>query len=216
MLPKPEYPIDCIAIDYKTVYETLYADSAQYTFPCGRYVPEMRIAITEEMSKTVFDALYAWGKAAGYIDDSDDPKPTKVIFNGPATVTFFDDGTKVVTKAKDGDEFDPLFGIIACMVRKVGKNRVTVDSWEPFIQFLAENLGSAKECRFLADVLNATADAWDLDWVDESMGEWAEQKADESFDACFGEADDTETNEDKARCERTRQTIRDLMDRGEL
>lgn len=149
-----------------------------------------------------------------YIDSP--TKPTKVLFNGPATVTFFDDGTKVVTKAKDGDEFDPLFGIIACMVRKVGKNRVTVDSWEPFIQFLAENLGSARECRFLADVLNATADAWELDWVDESMGEWAEQKADESFDASFGEADDTETSEDKARCERTRQTIRDLMDSGEL
>lgn len=213
MLPKPEYPIDCIAIDHKPVYETLYADSTQYTFPCGHYETEMRIAIAEEMSKAVFDALYAWGKAAGYIDDSDDPKPTKVIINDPATVVFFD-GSKVVTKAKDGDEYDPLFGIMACALRKVGKNRVRIDSWEPVIDFLSSYLADAKECRVIADMLNTTADALELDGVMDAMEEYDVRNAEEpSMEWLTVE----EFMGDKLHeHERTRQTIRDLVDRGEL
>ena len=233
MLPKPEYPIDCIAIDHKPVYETLYADSTQYTFPCGHYETEMRIAIAEEMSKAVFDALYAWGKAAGYIDDSDDPKPTKVIINDPATVVFFSDDSKVVTKAKDGDEYDPLFGIMACALRKVGKNRVRIDAWEPVINFLSSYLlADAKECRVIADMLNTTADALELDGVMEAMEECDEredtpdcqvlpdcQVFDTSIKAgtvsAVGELETRVADIEKGR-ERTRQAIRDLIDRGEL
>lgn len=142
-----------------------------------------------------------------------EPTPERVLFNGPATVMFFDDGTKTVSKC-NGDEFDPLFGIIACAVRKAGRNRVRVDSWEPFIQFLADNLGSAKECRFLAEVLNMTADAWELDWVDETMGEWASKKDEESFEESFGDPDPQP--EPETLQEQVRQTIRDLIDRGEL
>lgn len=241
MLPKPEYPIDCIAIDYKPVYETLCADSTQYTFPCGHYETEMRIAIAEEMSKAVFDALYAWGKAAGYIDDSDDPKPTKVIINDPATVVFFESGDKVVAKAKDGDEYDPLFGIMACALRKVGRNRVRIDVWEPVIDFLSSYLADAKECRVIADMLNTTADALELDGVMDAMDEYdvrnakelilewttAEEFAMKDFsDDKPQERDASDVANDitsalsngyreKVR-ERTRQTIRNLIDRGEL
>ena len=226
MLPKPEYPIDCIAIDHKPVYETLYADSSQYTFPCGHYETEMRIAIAEEMSKAVFDALYAWGKSAGYIDDTDDPKPTKVIINDPATVVFFESGDKVVAKAKDGDEYDPLFGIMACALRKVGKNRVRIDAWESVIDFLSSYLADAKECRVIADMLNTTADALELDGVMDAMEEYDEREDTSDcqvFDAAVkvgtssavGELETRVADIEKGR-ERTRQAIRDLIDRGEL
>ena len=226
MLPKPEYPIDCIAIDHKPVYETLYADSTQYTFPCGHYETEMRIAIAEEMSKAVFDALYAWGKAAGYIDDSDDPKPTKVIINDPATVVFFESGDKVVAKAKDGDEYDPLFGIMACVLRKVGRNRVTIDSWEPVIGFLADYLADAKECRVIADMLNATADALELDGVMDDIEEYDARNTEPEQVGTVSDrisemsriiSDDIEKLDQRLNeFERTRQTIRNLVDRGEL
>lgn len=221
MLPKPEYPIDCIAIDHKPVYETLYADSTQYTFPCGHYETEMRIAIAEEMSKAVFDALYAWGKAAGYIDDSDDPKPTKVIINDPATVVFFESGDKVVAKAKDGDEYDPLFGIMACALRKVGRNRVRIDAWEPVIDFLSIYLADAKECRVIADMLNTTADALELDGVMDAMEEYDVRNESDAtvriMDFDDATREDIKNLEDLLRGhERTRQTIRDLVDRGEL
>lgn len=229
MLPKPEYPIDCIAIDHKPVYETLYADSTQYMIPCGHYETEMRIAIAEEMSKAVFDALYAWGKAAGYIDDSDDPKPTKVIINDPATVVFFESGDKMVAKAKDGDEYDPLFGIMACALRKVGKNRVRIDAWEPVIDFLSSYLADAKECRVIADMLNTTADALELDGVMDAMEEYDARNTEPEQTSTATTSDRiSEDNDPEHKAfiekldqrfnefERTRQTIRNLVDRGEL
>lgn len=47
----------------------------------------------------------------------------KVIQNGPATVALFDDGTKQVAKAHDGDGFDPRFGTLWCALRKAARNR---------------------------------------------------------------------------------------------
>lgn len=208
-LPFPEYPIDHISIDTCHSYDTL----------CNRCETELRVAIAEEMSKTVFDALYAWGKAAGYIDDSDDPKPTKVIINDPATVVFFESGDKVVAKAKDGDEYDPLFGIMACALRKVGRNRVRIDAWEPVIDFLSSYLADAKECRVIADMLNTTADALELDGVMDAMEEYDVRNADELMGDKPQERDASDVMDDITSAlvrERTRQRIRDLVDRGEL
>ena len=214
--PFPQYPIDHISIDTCHSYDTL----------CNRCETELRVAIAEEMNKTVFDALYAWGKAAGYIDDNDSPKPTKVIINDPATVVFFKSGDKVVAKAKDGDEYDPLFGIMACALRKVGKNRVRIDAWESVIDFLSSYLADAKECRVIADMLNTTADALELDGVMKAMEEYdvrEDTPGCQVFDTAVkvstssvvGELETRVADIEKGR-ERTRQAIRDLIDRGEL
>ena len=215
MLPKPEYPIDCIAIDTCHSYDTMY----------NRCETELRVSVAEGMNKIMFDALYAWGKSAGYIDDNDDPKPKKVIINDPATVVFFSDDTKTVTKAKNGDEYDPLFGIMVCALRKVGKNRVRIDAWEPVIDFLSSYLADAKECRVIADMLNTTADALELDGVMDAMDEYDVRNAtaeDEhemrSTDTDVVDSITSALSEDyreKVR-ERTRQTVRNLIDRGEL
>lgn len=152
----------------------------------------------------------------------------KVILNDPATVAYVD-GKRVVTKAKDGDEYDPLMGLMVCATRVAGKNRVSIDAWEHIIQYLADNLGSAKECRMLADVLNLTADMWDADGVAEKMDGWAESKsgetglatgfvtkpgtfADKVADA-MAEALGAAVESDQ---ERTRRILRDLIDGGEL
>ena len=87
--------------------------------------------------------------------------PKRVIFNDPATIVFWSDGTKTVTKCKGCDEYEPLFGVLACAMRKVGRNKVSVDAWEGVLAFLADSLADADECRVLADALNATADALD-------------------------------------------------------
>lgn len=149
----------------------------------------------------------------------DRPMPKKVIINDPATVVFFKDGTKTVTKAKDGDEYDPLFGIMACALRKVGKNRVRIDAWEPVIDFLSSYLADAKECRVIADMLNTTADALELDGVMDAMEEYDVRNAEEpSIEWMTAEEfawkgfSDDKLHEH----ERTRQTIRSLIDRGEL
>lgn len=183
--------------------------------PIDTWEAKMTVYIDGGLGPDVFDSLQAWAKDNGIIEDS---HAERVIFNGPATVTFFTDGTKTVTKAKDGDDFDPLFGLMACALRKVGNNRVRIDAWEDEISFLADSLGSAEECRVLADMLNATADAWELGEVADFMGRWAEEHGVEEPKVTFS-ANHEGFNEvafsDEVH-EAVRQDIRNLIDKGEL
>lgn len=43
----------------------------------------------------------------------------KVIFNGPATIVFFKDGTKTVAKCSDDDAFDYEKGLAMAIVKKL-------------------------------------------------------------------------------------------------
>ena len=47
----------------------------------------------------------------------------KVIFNDPATIVFWTDGTKTVVKAQDGDLFDCEKGLAMAIVKKVYGNK---------------------------------------------------------------------------------------------
>lgn len=50
-------------------------------------------------------------------------KPTKIIFNGPATIVFWDDGTKTVVKCTERETFDYEKGVALCyMKRLLGNN----------------------------------------------------------------------------------------------
>ena len=46
------------------------------------------------------------------------PPIKDVIFNDPATIVFFEDGTKTVVKTMEGQEFDPDYGFMACLVKR--------------------------------------------------------------------------------------------------
>lgn len=43
----------------------------------------------------------------------------KVIFNPPATIVFWKDGTKTVVKCKEGEEFSEWAGIALCLAKKM-------------------------------------------------------------------------------------------------
>lgn len=47
----------------------------------------------------------------------------RVIFNDPATIVFWNDGTKTVVKCAEGDEFDPEKGIAMCISKKIFGNQ---------------------------------------------------------------------------------------------
>lgn len=47
------------------------------------------------------------------------PWPRDVIFNAPATIVFWDDGTKTVVKCMEWDEYDPEVGLALCFCKKV-------------------------------------------------------------------------------------------------
>lgn len=50
------------------------------------------------------------------------PKPTKVIFNEPATIVYFEDGSKTVVHCGNGDTYDKEKGLAMCIVKRVFGN----------------------------------------------------------------------------------------------
>lgn len=46
------------------------------------------------------------------------PEPTKVIFNPPATIVFWKDGTKTVVKCMEGKEFNKWDGLAMAICKK--------------------------------------------------------------------------------------------------
>ena len=44
----------------------------------------------------------------------------QVIYHDPATVVFWSDGTKTVSKAVEGTDYDACDGLIYCIVKKLG------------------------------------------------------------------------------------------------
>lgn len=51
----------------------------------------------------------------------------KVIFNDPATIVFWADGTKTVAKAHGEDKFDKEVGLTVCIAKKALGNRSNFD-----------------------------------------------------------------------------------------
>ena len=51
------------------------------------------------------------------------PSIKNVIFNDPATIVFWNDGTKTIVKAQDGDVFDPEKGLAMAISKKALGNK---------------------------------------------------------------------------------------------
>ena len=52
-------------------------------------------------------------------ENSKMPQPKKVIFNGPATIVLWQDGTKTVVKRFEYDKYDWRMAIIWCILKKI-------------------------------------------------------------------------------------------------
>ena len=63
------------------------------------------------------------------------PSIKNVIFNDPATIVFWNDGTKTIVKARDGDIFDPEKGLAMAISKKALGNKgnycETFKKWLP-------------------------------------------------------------------------------------
>lgn len=51
------------------------------------------------------------------------PKIEKVIFNEPATIVFWKDGTKTIVKCSPNDEYDREKGLLMCIAKKLYKGK---------------------------------------------------------------------------------------------
>lgn len=85
-----------------------------------------------EITRRLFDTMTRYDKmyrAPNFLDFH----IKKVIFNPPATVVYWQDGSKTVAKCMPGDEFDPEKGIAMAIVRKVSERdpaiRKDIKNW---------------------------------------------------------------------------------------
>lgn len=79
----------------------------------------------------------------------------KVIFNDPATIVIWKDGTKTVVKCGEGDVFDPEKGLALCFMKKVLGNKGNfnniIKEWIPEDSELSES--AANSIKHMAEVL---------------------------------------------------------------
>ncbi len=86
------------------------------------------------------------------------PEIKNVIFNDPATIVFWEDGTKTVVKCQDGDEFDPEKGLAMAIAKKAYGNKGSycnkLKKWLPKEEQVDNNrsIFVPKEFTFTADI----------------------------------------------------------------
>ncbi|MBO5906181.1 MAG: hypothetical protein J6Q84_07175 [Kiritimatiellae bacterium] len=80
------------------------------------------------------------------------PEIEKVIFNNPATIVIWADGSKTVVKAQSGDTYNPEVGIVMCIAKKVygNGNKFNDIIRECFIQKIqADSIMSRRQAKAL-------------------------------------------------------------------
>lgn len=193
-----------------------------------------RHCLTFDSDATTADAVECLRAYAAFLDgeDADEglPKPRKVNFHNPATVVYWDEGdhyTKTVARCHGGDEYDPLFGVMACVMRKLTDNKGhMVDEYEGSMRELAASVHSLEDldelivwCKRLIDMLTVVRDSSGL-WMPK-IGPADEQK-DEPEDEPEPKPSVAECAADGCRFvpevdpDMLRQQVRNLIDEGEL
>lgn len=209
---------------------------------------ELKAALEFERAK---NRVLAHHLADAYMDidsltngDEDEllPDIDEIILNGPATVVKWTDGTKTVSKCRGGDEFDPLFGVLACTVRKLTGNRGhAVDMAEDMLRDIVDGIHSIDDiecyrdgCLFFSDMLSVLLNSEDklLDKLGPNEPEKTHEQAEEFklpdeavvesklpnsvVVAVMGKTDEIKEQVKEKLPDLVRQEIRNLIDAGEL
>lgn len=76
-------------------------------------------------------------------------KIKRVIYNGPATIIFWDDGTKTVVKCHDEDNYDRRIGFLYACAKRLydlsGYNKPSAENRKPFDSWIAAWTGRKAE-----------------------------------------------------------------------
>ena len=110
-------------------------------------VPGSCLKLSETCEKVSYNKIAYKG---GYLD----PRytPNKVIFNPPATIVFWEDGTKTVVKCRDGEIFSPDAGYSIALARKLyGNNfrkifKTVSTAWDTCIDDAVDHLRDILGC----------------------------------------------------------------------
>lgn len=99
------------------------------------------------------------------------PEIKDVIFNPPATIVKWADGTKSVVKADNGEAYDPEKGLAMAIARKMYGNKY--DYYNVFKKWLKKFDGNAAK-KALARVAKSAVSAWDVEPVSNRFRELEE------------------------------------------
>lgn len=86
-----------------------------------------------------FSGYFSFDKVVGkFYDDcydefNDSIYIEKVMYNNPATIVFWSDGTKTISKCHGEDKYDPKVGLLLAILKKFGGSGVSklMDDWGP-------------------------------------------------------------------------------------
>lgn len=71
----------------------------------------------------------------------------KVIYNDPATIVIWSDGTKTVSKTHAGDVYSPEVGLVLCVLKKLSGSTRVHDLIEAWIPHNGESVVSVSDVR---------------------------------------------------------------------
>lgn len=131
---------------------------------------EVRHYIEEDVKATteLFNNIYN-GRAVSF---GTLPKIEKVLFNAPATIVFWKDGTKTVVKAQGDDEFDPEKGLAMAICKKaLGNDR---DYYEVFLKHVGRYEKQQRKAQEMLEKLGECANKGYLDSLADGMKRFAE------------------------------------------
>ena len=158
-------------------------------------------------------------------DECELPSMFSVIYDGDLTAVTWDDGSVTRTHRREDDEYDPLFGTLACVIRKLTNNEGHgVDLFEPEMRLIADFVEEYEDLDYLHEYYATVVDA--IEVMQNSKGKWLGQLGPRDTDTDEPETEEPETEErevehddvvaTKSDLDALRQEIRNLVDAGEL
>jgi hypothetical protein len=126
--PHTDYGIGTIASNEYLSSNTCYLSNISNTLP----KPKIRVHNKEEFFedyKIPGDFIYL--DKDGYLKQV---AIKEMIYSDPATVVFWDDGTRTVCKAFETDEYNPESGLAMCIIKKLyggSALKKILDAWIP-------------------------------------------------------------------------------------
>lgn len=85
---------------------------------CLTYYPSLPLPTSTTTSTTYYYGEKKNMHYSGYLKDKN-VYIKKVIYNNPATIVLWSDGTKTVAKCKENDAYSPECGLSICMLKKI-------------------------------------------------------------------------------------------------
>lgn len=113
--------------------------------------------ITSATAEFIYDYLTNTYRGIEIVDKRVDPfEIEKVIYNDPATIVFWADGTKTVVKCGEEDVYDYQTGLLMCIAKKVYGNKGSFNDilreWMPEEEEVEEETNPFE---VMVDLLNA-------------------------------------------------------------